>query len=140
MIAEGIQVAVLPHPVDVGIAAGDGFLEAVHRALELSGQRVDATHVVKEHRLVGLERQCPFSPAQSSLRLPQTDERVRCHVERASLFRVVIQTALGRLDTPTPDRRGLLGTLETVVDLTQQKGRLVVVGIDNRGVLLLWPQ
>lgn len=38
MVAERIQVAVLPEPLDVGESAADGFLDALQGPIEFSGQ------------------------------------------------------------------------------------------------------
>lgn len=38
MVAERIQIAVLPEPLDVGESAADGFLDALQGPIEVSGQ------------------------------------------------------------------------------------------------------
>ncbi len=135
MIAKVIQVAVLPEPLDVSLASGHSLLQAVQGRVGPAGQRVDAADVVEEHRLIGLQGQGPFRPPQATLRLPQADQSVGRHVERPCFLRMVQQVSFRRPNAAPPDSRRLLGALQAVVDLPHQQRRLVVVGIDDRGVL-----
>lgn len=74
-----------------GHSVGTTYMIGVHRFIAAARKRLNAGHVVEDHRLVGIRRKCLSCPLQTLGTLAERDEAVCTHVQCPGVVRIQSQ-------------------------------------------------
>ena len=130
MISYRVEVRVVLEPLPLAHPARDRSFEAVDRFFALVQARIDARDVVKDQRIVGIDRDCSLRPITGHLRLSNMSIARGTAADRGRILRVELEMPVDQFQAAFPHRRRLCLASQGLVGQGEEVRRRVLLRIE----------